>query len=97
EFIPEITSIIMNEEKETLHNWESQNIFVQEKQMVISQLTTETLMTLRWYLLNQIINQLKQETLKPAVDHYEILVSLKEYLGLSNQFSSKLSRLISRF
>lgn len=97
EFIPEITSIIMNEEKETLHNWESQNIFVKEKQMVISQLTTETLMTLRWYLLNQIINQLKQETLKPDVDHYEILVSLKEYLGLSNQFSSKLSRLISRF
>lgn len=97
EFIPEITSIIMNEEKETLHNWESQNIFVKEKQMVISQLTTETLMTLRWYLLNQIINQLKQETLKPDVDHYEILVSLKEYLGLSNQFSSKLGRLISRF
>lgn len=96
-FISEITSIIMDDEKEVLHNWESQNIFVKEKKMVISQLVTETLMTLRWYLLNLMINQLKQETLKPDANHHEILVSLRDYLGLSNQFSGKLGRLISRF
>jgi len=96
-YVSEITSIIMNDEKEVLHNWESQNIFVKEKHMVISQLVTETLMTLRWYLLNQLINSLKQETLNPQANHHEILVSLRDYLGLSNQFSAKLGRLISRF
>ena len=96
-YISEITSIIMNDEKEVLHNWESQNIFVKEKNMVISQLVTETLMTMRWYLLNQLINSLKQETLNPEANHHEILVSLRDYLGLSNQFSGKLGRLISRF
>src|SRR5690606_25859151 len=50
ELADEITSIIMDEEKHNLHNWEKQNIFVRSKDSSVQQYVTETILTLRSYL-----------------------------------------------
>ena len=47
------------EEREVLHNWEVQQIYVKQKDATIGQYVTETIITLRWYLVNNIIDDLK--------------------------------------
>jgi DNA primase len=92
-----VTNILMQEEKENLHNWETKQIYVKQKNQTVSQYVTETILTLRWYLVNKIIDDLKnnignsQET-----DNQETLSMVIDYLGLTNLFSKKLGRVISR-
>ncbi|WP_445721805.1 DNA primase [Flavobacterium sp.] len=93
-----VTSILMNEEREVLHNWESQQILVKPKNATIAQYTTETILSLRWYWVNKIIEELKVEMLaqnKP--DNSEALSMVMDYLGLTNVFSKKLGRVMSRY
>lgn len=46
ELAQEVTTILMNEEREVLHNWEVQQIYVKQKEATISQYVTETIITL---------------------------------------------------
>ena len=94
----EVTSILMNDEQETLHNWETKQIFVKDKEQTISQYVTETILTLRWFLVNKIIDELKTAvTSEAATDNSETLSMVVDYLGLTNMFSKKLGRVISRY
>lgn len=94
----EVTSILMNEERETLHNWESQQIIVKLKDKTIGQYVTETILTLRWYWVNKIIEELKIEVAtKNSTDNTETLAMVMDYLGLTNMFSKKLGRVMSRY
>ena len=94
----EVTSILMNDEQETLHNWETKQIFVKDKDQTVSQYVTETILTLRWFLVNKIIDELKTSvTSEEATDHSETLSMVVDYLGLTNMFSKKLGRVISRY
>jgi DNA primase len=93
----EVTSILMNEEREVLHNWETKQIVVKQKEQSIGQFVTETILTLRWYLVNKIIDDLKSELVeKNQEDNSEILSMVVDYLGLTNVFSKKLGRVMSR-
>jgi DNA primase len=97
ELSQEVTSILMNDERELLHNWEAKNIFVKAKDKTISQYVTETIVTLRWYLVNKIIDEIKSSIDKEAeTDNAETLSLVMDYLGLTNIFSKKLGRVISR-
>jgi DNA primase len=97
ELSQEVTSILMNDERELLHNWEAKNIFVKAKDKTISQYVTETIVTLRWYLVNKIIDELKSSIVKEVeTDNAETLSLVMDYLGLTNIFSKKLGRVISR-
>ena len=97
ELSQEVTSILMNDERELLHNWEAKNIFVKAKDKTISQYVTETIVTLRWFLVNKIIDELKSSIDKEAeTDNAETLSLVMDYLGLTNIFSKKLGRVISR-
>ncbi len=97
ELSQEVTTILMNDERELLHNWEAKNIFVKAKDKTISQYVTETIVTLRWFLVNKIINELKSSIDKEAeTDNAETLSLVMDYLGLTNIFSKKLGRVISR-
>ncbi|WP_338409771.1 DNA primase [uncultured Flavobacterium sp.] len=97
EIAQEVTSILMNEEREVLHNWEAQQIIVKQKEKSISQYVTETILTLRWYLVNKIIDDLKVELKeKQDQDNKEILSMVVDYLGLTNMFSKKLGRVMTR-
>ncbi|POS01438.1 DNA primase [Flavobacterium croceum DSM 17960] len=91
----QVTSILMNDEKETLHNWETKQIYVKDKTKSVSQYVTETILTLRWFWVNKIIDELKQE-ITPENDNSEYLSTIMDYLGLTNVFSKKLGRVISR-
>ena len=94
----EVTSILMNDEQETLHNWETKQIFVKDKEQTISQYVTETILTLRWFLVNKIIDELKTSvTTEEEKDNSEALSMVVDYLGLTNMFSKKLGRVISRY
>ena len=97
ELSQEVTTILMNDERELLHNWEAKNIFVKAKDKTISQYVTETIVTLRWFLVNKIIDELKSSIAKDAeTDNAETLSLVMDYLGLTNVFSKKLGRVISR-
>ncbi len=97
ELSQEVTSILMNEEREVLHNWEAKNILVKAKEQSIGQYVTETILTLRWYWVNQIIDELKKEISPEAdSDNTETMTLIVDYLGLTNVFSKKLGRVISR-
>ncbi|GAB3710928.1 DNA primase [Flavobacterium koreense] len=97
ELSQEVTSILMNDERESLHNWEAKNIFVKAKDKTISQYVSETILTLRWFLVNKIIDELKSSvTQETEVDNSETLSMVVDYLGLTNMFSKKLGRVISR-
>jgi DNA primase len=97
ELSQEVTTILMNDERELLHNWEAKNIFVKAKDKTISQYVTETIVTLRWYLVNKIIDELKSSIVKEVeTDNAETLSLVMDYLGLTNIFSKKLGRVISR-
>ena len=99
ELSQEVTSILMNDEREVLHNWEAQHIYVKQKDKTISQYVSETILTLRWFLVNKIIDDLKTSITKEAEepqDNSETLSMVMDYLGLTNMFSKKLGRVISR-
>jgi DNA primase len=48
----------MEDERVVLHNWEGQNIFLNIKD-TIGQNVSETILTLRWYLVGKIIEEIK--------------------------------------
>jgi len=97
EIAQEVTTILMNEEREVIHNWEGQQIIVKQKEQSIAQFVTETILTLRWYLVNKIIDELKSDLAdKKGEDNSEILSMVVDYLGLTNVFSKKLGRVMSR-
>lgn len=95
----EVTNILMEEERELLHNWEAQQIIVKQKNQTISQYVQETILTLRWFLVDKIINELKNSLLNstPETDNSETLAMAVDYQRLVNTFSSKLGRVMSRY
>lgn len=98
ELAQEVTDILMHEERELLHNWEGQNIIVKQKDQSIGQYVSETILTLRWYLVDRIIEELKGGiTSGPDSDNTEALSMAMDYYKLINSFSSKLGRVMSRY
>ncbi|UUC45787.1 DNA primase [Flavobacterium cerinum] len=98
ELAREVTNILMEEEREALHNWEVQQIIVKQKNQTISQYVSETILTLRWFLVDRIINDLKNSlSAEPTADNSEILMMAVDYQKLINTFSKKLGRVMSRY
>src|SRR5690606_31911070 len=60
----EITSILMDEEKYRLHDWERKNIFVKQKENLVSPLVSETILNFRCYLIGKRVNELQEQTLE---------------------------------
>lgn len=98
ELAREVTNILMEEEREALHNWEVQQIIVKQKNQTISQYVSETILTLRWFLVDRIINDLKNSlSAESTADNSEILMMAVDYQKLINTFSKKLGRVMSRY
>ena len=98
EFAQEVTDILMEDEKLALHDWGGQNIFVKQKNETISQYVSETILTMRWYLVDKIIEELKGSILlEPDADNTESLSLAMDYYKLINSFSNKLGRVMSRY
>jgi DNA primase len=98
EFAQEVTDILMEDEKLALHDWGAQNIFVKQKNETISQYVSETILTMRWYLVDKIIDELKGSILPdPSVDNSDTMSLAMDYSKLINSFSMKLGRVMSRY
>jgi DNA primase len=96
EIASEITDILMREERYELHNWEAQNIFVKPKDETIAQLTSETILSLRCYLINLKIEELKQSLQKDAAieELQNVLEEIKDYIFLKKSLSEQLKRVL---
>ncbi|TDD94004.1 DNA primase [Flavobacterium cellulosilyticum] len=98
EFAQEITDILMEDERVVLHNWEGQNIFPKAKTESISQYVSETILTMRWYLVDKIIEEIKNSiSTEPDSDNIESMSMAMDYYKLINSFSKKLGRVMSRY
>lgn len=98
EFSHEVTDILMLDEQQSLHNWEGQQIIVKLKDQSIGQYVSETILTLRWFLVSRIIDELKSEiSPEPDADNTEPLAMAMDYYKLINTFSKKLGRVMSRY
>ena len=89
----DVTNILMNEERYSLHNWEKNNIFPKQKEVSIAQLVSETILTLRCYLIDRKVNEIKQDT-KDTVDHRTLLEDVLNYSNLKMLLSRKLNRVL---
>jgi len=98
ELSQEVTTILMDEEKVALHNWEAKQIYVKQKNQTISQYVSETILSLRWYLVNKIIEEIKKSiTNEEQTDNSEDLSMIMDYSKLISNFSNKLGRVMSRY
>jgi DNA primase len=98
ELAQEVTDILMEDERLVLHDWEGQNIFPKSKNDTISQYVSETILTLRWYLVDKIIEELKNSvSSEPDSDNTEPMTMAMDYYKLVNFFSKKLGRVLSRY
>ncbi|WP_281226741.1 DNA primase [Flavobacterium aquiphilum] len=98
DFAQEVTDILMEDERLVLHNWEGQNIFPKNKNETIAQYVSETILTMRWYLVDKIIEELKNSVSnEPGSDNTEFMSMVMDYYKLINSFSKKLGRVMSRY
>jgi DNA primase len=95
EMVSEVSSILMEEEKYVLHNWERKDIYPKEKKTVIAQLVSETILTLRCFLIKKRMHALQENTQHSQEDHRETLEEIMNYLQLNNLLNKKLNRVLS--
>ncbi len=90
-----VTNILMEEERYVLHDWERMQIFVKEKEKTIAQVVSETILSLRRFLVAKKIDELS-ETMKNDQD-FDKEAGLQEivaYIGLKKLLSDKLNRVL---
>lgn len=98
EIAEKITDILMLEERDTLHKWETKQIVVKPKEENIAQYVNETLLTLRWFLVHKIIEDTKKSvSSNSSEDNSELLTNIKDYLGLTKLIAKNLGRVLARF
>ncbi len=90
-----VTSIVMNNDLYHLHNWQSKNVFVKDKKKKITQLVTESILTLRTLLINKKVSELSKKTKESNSERgEELLEEIVNYYQLKSLLSKKLNRVI---
>ncbi len=95
EVVAEVSSILMEEEKYMLHNWERKDIYPKDKKKGIAQLVSETILTLRVFLIKKRIVALQADTEHKTDDNTETLEEIVNYLQLNTLLNKKLNRVLS--
>ncbi|MFM1879027.1 MAG: hypothetical protein RLZZ241_1893 [Bacteroidota bacterium] len=96
DIMQEITSILMEEERYVLHQWERKDIFPRLKRQGLAQLVSETILTLRCFLIQKRIELLRAATEANSQDsHTAELEEIMNYLQLNKLLNKKLNRVIS--
>ena len=91
-----ISDILLADEVHQLHDWEKKNIFVKQRQSVVGQLVSETILTFRRYLIDQKIQSLLVELKekKSTELETEFLEEVMQYQSLKKLLSQKLNRVL---
>ncbi len=93
EMANEITTILMEDERYNLDDWERMHIFPKGKSHSIAQLVSETILSLRCFLIDQKVKEFQQKTIEnKAQVNKSILEEVKDYSGLKMLLSRKLNR-----
>ncbi|MBP4136665.1 DNA primase [Flavobacterium geliluteum] len=86
EFAQEVTDILMEDEKVSLHNWEGQNIFAKDKFATVTLNVSQTILAMRMLLIIKLIDDLKNSLLTdPKEDNSEVLSMANDYNDLKNK------------
>ena len=88
-----VTSVLMDDEKYTLSDWERKNIYVSESDEVLSKLVTDAILNLRRVLIDKKIEQLinPDETSAAVKTDLELI---QNYTELKKRLYSKLMRVV---
>ena len=93
-----VTDILMTEEKELLHNWEAKHIYVKTKNQNVSQYVSETIVSLREYLINKLIMDLMNSFNNEEENDLEELKStINDYNKLKVNLTNKIGRIRSTY
>lgn len=84
-----VVDILMNEEKYSLSNWESKDIFVKTKEMSVGLLVFQTIAMLRLKLLNNLVDQVHQQIGANNNATPQQLEDIKNYWELRKMLSYK--------
>ena len=95
EMVTQVSSILMEDEKYALHHWEKKDIYPKSKENTIAQLVSETILTMRCYLIKKRIESLQKNTEEDQSDHSETLEEIMNYLQLNKLLNKKLNRVLS--
>ena len=93
--VSEVSSILMEEERYTLHDWERKDIYPKDKERGVAQLVGETILTLRCNLIKARITALQSNTQDNHDDNSETLEEIMNYLQLNKLLNAKLNRVLS--
>jgi DNA primase len=88
-----VTSILTDDEKYTLSDWERKNIFVTESEEVLSKLVSDAILNLRRILIDKKIQQLINPKEGSSVDNTD-LEMIQNYTELKKRLYSKLMRVV---
>ena len=91
----EITTILMEDERYFLSDWNRMNIFPKSKNESIAQLVSETILCLRCHLIDKKVIGFKQQTLENKNEvNRSVLEEVKDYSALKMLLSRKLNRVL---
>ena len=90
----EVTTILMEDERYSLDDWERKHIIPKEKNETIAQLVNQTILSLRCFLIDKKVAEYQQETLTEKTNSKNILEDVKDYLGLKMLLSRKLGKVV---
>ena len=90
-----VSSIVMNDENNILHDWERKNIVIKDKKSEIGRWLQQTILNLRCLLIQEKIGELQNQTAKSHIEtHREILEEVNDYVGLKKNLSKRLDRVV---
>jgi len=92
----ELTDILMEEEQYELHDWERHDIPVKSKSQGVSQFVTQTILSLRRYLVGRKIHELMEEIREVSSEEQrtEKIQEIMSYTSLSTILSDRLGRVM---
>ncbi len=90
----EISNIVLNDEKYELHRWDTREVYVRKKETSIAQFVSETVLSLRKYLITQKIKDLMEQTLD-SNDNQDVIRDILDYQSLNTLLGNKLGRVLS--
>lgn len=94
EEVKEVSTIIFDDEKYNLHRWDTRDVYVKQKEHTVTQLVSETVLTLRKQLINQKIKELSEQT-KTTVENKDAIKDIMDYQSLNTLLGNKLGRVLS--
>jgi DNA primase len=98
EIIDRITSILMLEERYSLHKWHLRKIVVEDKDINLEQNVSETISAYRLLLICKMLNEnLKNVSKDVTVDNTEFLTYNQDYSKLRDVIAKNIGRVMIRF